>query len=282
MPEVTTTITDALNYARGELTDSESGELDGQLLLCHVLGKGRTYLYTWPEREVCAEEWEAYRALVARRKSGEPVAHLTGWRGFWSLELEVSPATLIPRPETELLVELALELLPTDEPLAVADLGTGSGAIALALAHERPRWRITAVERSPEALAVARRNGERLGFTNVEFLEGSWFEPLADRRFDLIVSNPPYVEENDPHLAQGDVRFEPVTALTAGPDGLDDIRHLAATAHHHLNPNGWLMMEHGYNQGEAVAAILKANGYQSVTTHPDPAGHLRATLGRVF
>ncbi|GAB6043413.1 peptide chain release factor N(5)-glutamine methyltransferase [Endothiovibrio diazotrophicus] len=279
MSKKTTTIADALARARDELKASDSAELDAQLLLCHVLGKGRSHLYTWPEREVGGDALAAFRALVARRKAGEPVAHLTGRRGFWSLELEVSPATLIPRPETELLVELALARLPA-ETASVADLGTGSGAIALALATERPRWRIVAVERSREALAVARRNGERLGLGNVEFLAGNWFEPLAGRNFDLVVSNPPYVEEGDPHITRGDVRFEPLTALTAGADGLDDLRHIVAGARDHLEPGGWLLLEHGYDQGEAVAGLLRVHGYRKITTYRDPAGHPRATLGQ--
>ena len=282
MPEKSPTIQETLADAINRLTDSDSPELDAQLLLCEVFGKGRSYLYTWPERELTAEESATFEALLAQRREGIPVAHILGERGFWSLSLKVTPDTLIPRPDTELLVELALELLPVDQTLNIVDLGTGTGAIALAIAHERPKARVTAVERSPAALAVARENRERLGLTNVELLEGSWFEPLpTDAHFDLIVSNPPYVAEADPHLAQGDVRFEPRSALTAGPDGLDDIRHIAAEARNHLKPGGWLLVEHGYDQGDAVANIFENNGYQAITTHQDAADNPRATLGQL-
>ena len=281
MPNKTPTIEEALAQAHDRLTGSESPELDAQLLLCEVLGKGRSYLYTWPERVLTGEETTAFEGLLARRREGVPVAHILGERDFWSLSLKVTADTLIPRPDTELLVELALELLPSDQPLTVLDLGTGTGAIALAVAHERPRARVTAVERSAAALAVARENRERLGLANVELLEGSWFEPLPlEARFDLIVSNPPYVAKDDPHLSRGDVRFEPLTALTAGPDGLDDIRHIAAAARDHLKPGGWLLLEHGYDQGEAVAAILRSNDYRDVATHHDAGDNPRATLGR--
>ena len=281
MPDKNPTIEEALAQAHDRLAGSESPELDAQLLLCEVLGKGRSYLYTWPERVLTSDEETAFNKLLARRREGVPVAHILGERDFWSLSLKVTPDTLIPRPDTELLVELALELLPSERALTVIDLGTGTGAIALAIAHERPKARVTAVERSAAALAVAEENRERLGLANVELLEGSWFEPLPlEARFDLIVSNPPYVAKDDPHLSRGDVRFEPLTALTAGPDGLDDIRHIAAAARDHLKPGGWLLLEHGYDQGEAVAALLTSLGYRNVATHQDAGGNPRATLGR--
>lgn len=189
-----------------------------------------------------------FEALLARRQAGEPVAYLLGRQGFWSLELEVSPATLIPRPETELLVELALARLPAGQSLRVADLGTGSGAIALALARERPQAHVVATDASAEALTVARRNAARLGLGRVEFRDGDWLVPLAQERFDLIASNPPYIEQDDPHLAQGDLRFEPPAALASGADGLDAIRVIVRDAGRHLHPGGWLLLEHGWNQ----------------------------------
>lgn len=204
---------------------SDSARLDAELLLCHVLARPRSYLFTWPERTLTDAQLEAFETLLARRERGEPVAHLTGRREFWKLELEVSADTLIPRPDTETLVEAALELLP-EEPRRVADLGTGTGAIALALASERPAWQLVATEKVAAAAALARRNRDRLGLANVEILQGSWCEPLAGH-FDMIVSNPPYIDPQDPHLTQGDVRFEPRSALVAEDAGLADIRLIA-------------------------------------------------------
>jgi len=259
---------------------SDSPRLDAELLLCHVLGEHRSYLYTWPERELEGGQAQAFEALLARRQNGEPVAHILGRREFWSLELAVTADTLIPRPETELLVEAALARIPGDAGWQIADLGSGSGAIALAIASERPACRITAVERSAKALAVAQGNAERLGIDNVEFLCGSWFEPLAGRRFQLIVSNPPYIPDQDPHLLEGDVRFEPLTALAAGEDGLEDIRHLVVEAPWYLDAPGWLLLEHGYDQGGAVMTLLREAGYLDVVDLPDLQGHGRAAVAR--
>ncbi|MGM0594053.1 MAG: peptide chain release factor N(5)-glutamine methyltransferase [Pseudomonadota bacterium] len=259
---------------------SDSPRLDVELLLCHLLGKPRSYLFTWPEQVLDAQQLEAFAALLARRESGEPVAHILGRREFWSLALTVSADTLIPRPETELLVEVALARIPEQAHWRMADLGTGSGAIALALASERPRCRITAVERSEAALAVAQDNVRRLGLENVVLRQGSWFEPLAGERFALIVSNPPYIPEGDPHLAQGDLRFEPKAALSAGADGLEDIRHLIAHAPEYLEAGGWLLLEHGYDQGDAVVALLRERGYEAVEDVVDLLGHGRVALGR--
>ncbi len=261
-------------------TVSDSARLDAELLLCHVLGKPRTYLYTWPERELSDAQAVLLEALLTRREHGEPVAHILGRREFWSLELTVSADTLIPRPETELLVEAALARIPEDAAWEIADLGTGSGAIALALASERPACRITALDRSEKALAVARENAKRLGIQNIEFLCGSWFEPLAGRRFQMIVSNPPYIPQYDPHLQQGDVRFEPMTALASGKEGLDDIRQLISGAPHHLRPPGWLLLEHGYDQGEAVLMLLQEADYSDVVDLPDLQGHGRVAVGK--
>jgi release factor glutamine methyltransferase len=259
---------------------SDSARLDAELLLCHVLDKPRTFLYTWPEQQLSEAQSAALGGLLARRERGEPVAHILGRREFWSLELVVSADTLIPRPETELLVEAALERIPLGVEWHIADLGTGSGAIALALASERPQCRISAVERSPAALAVARENAKRLNLTNIEFFCGSWFEPLAGRRFHLIVSNPPYIRQDDPHLQQGDVRFEPLSALASGEQGMDDIHHLVAGAPAHLAAPGWLLLEHGYDQAKAVTMLLRESGYSEVTDLQDLHGHGRIAVGR--
>jgi len=259
---------------------SDSARLDAELLLCHALGRPRSYLYTWPEQELDEAQAEALEKLVERRQGGEPVAHILGKREFWSLELAVSADTLIPRPETELLVEAALARIPEQAEWAVADLGTGSGAIALAIASERPRCRITAVERSAGALAMARQNASALGIANVEFLQGEWFAPLVGRRFQVILSNPPYIPENDPHLSRGDLRFEPRSALAAGADGLADIRQLVSGAPALLCPPGWLLLEHGYDQGAAVTGLLGAAGYAEVADLADLQGHGRVAVGR--
>ncbi len=260
------------------LPEAEAARLEAEMLLAHVLGKSRSYLYTWPEHELSAEQLATFEALVARREAGEPVAHILGERGFWSLDLKVSADTLIPRPETELLVEAVLKRLPEGE-CRILDLGTGSGAIALAIAHERPDCAVSAVERSEAALALARENAQRLGL-RVEFIEGSWFEPLAGRRFDVIVSNPPYICADDPHLSRGDVRFEPITALASGADGLDDIRLIIKQALTYLEGEGWLLLEHGWDQGEAVRKLLIDHGFKQVESLTDLEGRERVSLGR--
>ena len=253
---------------------------DAEALLLHVLGQPRSWLFAHADDTLDMDVRTAFEALVARRAAGEPVAYLTGRRGFWTLELEVTPATLIPRPETELLVELALERLPRDAVCRVADLGTGSGAIALALASERPQAQVIATDASAEALAVARRNARRLGIGNVQFAQGDWLTPLADERFALIVSNPPYIEAADPHLAQGDLRHEPAAALASGVDGLDAIRRIVAGAPAHLGAGGWLLLEHGWNQGDAVRALLREAGYAAVFTAQDLEARDRVSAGR--
>ena len=254
--------------------------VDGELLLAEALGCSRSWLYAHPEAAVPAPAQARFEALLARRQAGEPVAYLRGRQGFWSLELEVGPATLIPRPETERLVELALARLPAGQPLRVADLGTGSGAIALALARERPQARIVATDASAEALTVARRNAARLGLGRVEFRHGDWLVPLAEERFDLIASNPPYIEAGDSHLVQGDLRFEPPAALASGADGLDAIRVIVRDAGRHLHAGGWLLLEHGWRQGAAVRALLDAAGFSEVATERDLEGRDRVSLGR--
>jgi release factor glutamine methyltransferase len=253
--------------------------IDAEALLLHVLGKPRSWLIAHANDELDMDVQMAYATLVERRAKGEPVAYITGHRGFWSLELEVTPATLIPRPETELLVELALQRLPHDTACSVADLGTGSGAIALAIARERPHAQVVATDVSNAALAVARRNAQRHAIGNITFLHGDWLAPLAGQCFDLIVSNPPYIEAADPHLGQGDLRFEPASALVSGVDGLDDIRRIVRGAREHLEPGGWLLLEHGWNQGDASRALLVNAGYTDVFTAKDLELRDRASGG---
>jgi len=268
-----------LRAAVSELSSSESPRRDAEILLEHVTGKARTYLLAFGETLLTPEQEAQLAALLARRKTGEPVAHLTGEREFWSLPLYVSAATLIPRPDTECLVEQALARLP-DGPCRILDLGTGTGAIALALASERPDCQVTAVDVMPDAVALAQRNLARLGFSNVQINQSSWFSALAQHTFEMIVSNPPYIDEHDPHLSQGDVRFEPLTALVAANDGLADIEHIITTAREYLVPGGWLLLEHGWTQGAAVRALFSAAGYASVETCRDYGGNERLTLGK--
>jgi len=250
-------------------------------LLLHVLGRDRAWLFAHGGDPLPASDAAAFDALLTRRAVGEPLAYLLGRRGFWTLDLQVSPATLIPRPETERLVELSLERLPDDRPLRIADLGTGSGAIALALASERPLAQVVATDLSDDALQFAQANAMTNRIANVAFRQGSWRVPLAGERFDLIASNPPYIAEGDPHLAQGDLRFEPPTALSSGSDGLDAIREIVALAPAHLLPGGWLLLEHGWDQGEAIRALLIAAGFADVATERDLERRDRVTLGRV-
>jgi len=244
--------------------------VDAEFLLVHVLGKSRGWLFAHRGEPVPDQAALAFDALVLRRAAGEPVAYLTGRRGFWRFDLAVSPATLIPRPETERLVELALERLPAGRPLRIADLGTGSGAIALALAFERPLAHVVATDASAAALHLH----------NVEFREGDWFAPLAGERFDLVASNPPYIAHGDPHLDEGDLRFEPAMALSSGTDGLDAIRAIVAGAPSHLVPDGWLLFEHGWDQGAAIRALLDEAGFIDVSTQRDLEHRDRVTLGR--
>lgn len=257
------------------------GRFEAELLLAHALGRSRTWLFAWPEYVPGEAQRAAYERLLRARRDGEPIAYLTGSRGFWSMDLAVSPAVLIPRPETELLVELALARIADDRAVDVADLGTGSGAIALALARERPQARVLATDASADALAVARSNAQRLGFGNVGFALGDWCAALGASRFDVIVSNPPYIEAADPHLGEGDLRFEPASALASGSDGLDAIRTIVAQAPEHLRENGWLLFEHGWNQGERVRALLSAAGFDTVHSVRDVEDRERVTLGRI-
>lgn len=242
---------------------------EAELLLQHALKKARAWLYAHSDAIADADVSARFRELLARRVHGEPLAYIIGRREFFSLDLVVSPAVLIPRPETELLVELALQRIPHDASVDVADLGTGSGAIALAVARERPRARVLAIDASAAALAVARENAQRLGLDRIEFARGDWFEPLADRSFDVIFSNPPYIADTDPHLARGDLRFEPRSALASGHDGFDAIRTIVGGAPPHLRPGGWLLFEHGFDQGAAARASLESGGFVDVFTAVD-------------
>jgi release factor glutamine methyltransferase len=272
------TVGTALRTAAAALDGSESAALDAQLLLASVLGKPRSWLYTWPEQPLAASTARDFEGLVRRRAAGEPVAYLVGTREFWSLPLRVSPAVLIPRPETETLVRAVLERLPSGRQ-RVADLGTGSGAIALALARERPQWELHATDRSQQALQQAQDNVRALGLA-VRLHLGDWLEALPACRFDALVSNPPYLAGSDPHLQQGDLRFEPRSALVAADDGHSDLNRLAAAAPAHLEEGGWLLLEHGWQQGSAVRALLSAHGFVAIDTRCDEGGRERVTLGQ--
>lgn len=262
------------------VSGSPSPSVDATALLCHVLQKPRTYLLTWPEKTLDKEQYDNFNTALERRIQGEPVAYIVGEREFWSLNLSVSPSTLIPRPDTERLVEVALELAEhSDGP--ILDLGTGTGAIALALASELPARNIYGVDLRTEAAELAQFNANKLSIKNVTFWQGSWFEPVnSGIKFALIVSNPPYIDGNDPHLKEGDVRFEPCSALIAGENGLADIRIISDQARGHLDIDGWLLFEHGYQQAEQVRDILASFGYLDVRTEQDYSGNDRVTLGR--
>ena len=242
-----------LREAINQLQASESPRRDAEILLEHVTGKGRTYILAFGETHLTDEQREQLDALLARRRAGEPVAHLTGVREFWSLPLFVSPATLIPRPDTECLVEQALTRLP-ERPCRILDLGTGTGAIALALASERPDCDVTAVDRMPDAVALAKRNAQHLAIKNIHILQSDWFSALDEQQFAMIVSNPPYIDEQDPHLQQGDVRFEPLSALVAADSGMADIVHIIEQSRNALASGGFLLLEHGWQQGEGIYA----------------------------
>jgi len=273
------TVADWLRWGAAELgAASDSARLDAEVLLAHLLRCNRAGLIVRSGEALPAQLALHYAALVERRRLGEPLAYLTGAREFWSLELEVSPAVLVPRPDTELLVEWALQRLRGQPAPVIADLGTGSGAIALALASELPQARVVATDVSEDALEQAQRNAQRLGLQRVQFRRGDWFEALEAERFDLLVSNPPYVAEQDPHLRE--LRYEPRRALTAGPEGFDDLRRIVAGAGAHLRPGGTLLLEHGAEQGGAVRSLLQAQGFAAVETRRDLAGLERASGGQ--
>lgn len=274
-------IQQALSHAISQLGASESPHLDAELLLAHVLGKPREYLVTWPETLIQEPDQQAFLNLLQKRVLGHPIAYLIGTRAFWNFDLIVTTDVLVPRPETELLVEVMLEQLDFNKHL-IADLGTGSGAIALALAIERPQWQIVATDISKAALTVAEKNAENLHLQNIIFNQGSWVAALGDDQFDAIVSNPPYIDKADIHLNQGDVRFEPQQALVAEDQGLADLKQIAVVALDKLKPGGILLMEHGYQQSEAVRQLLKQSGYNAIESYKDIAGLERATLARKY
>jgi release factor glutamine methyltransferase len=261
--------------------ESAEASFEANLLCQQVFGVNRAWLISHQNDTLEVNQQEACEALVQRRLSGEPIAYIVGSREFYGLPLKTTPATLIPRPDTETLVEAALAKIPQKPNLDVLDLGTGTGAVALAVASQRPQTKVIAVDVSPEALKVATENAQSLNLSNVCLIESNWFSALVSEKFNVIVSNPPYIAQDDEHLKQGDLRFEPLSALASGVDGLDDIRKIIQDAPDYLNPNGWLMLEHGYDQAEAVAALLKARGFSQIAHAKDIAGTLRVTFGAI-
>lgn len=272
------TVRELLAWGRQRLRSQPAGPLETEVLVCHAMGVSRAWLYANPERELNPAQLLAGQDLIERRVNGEPVAYLTGEREFWSMPLKVSPDVLIPRPETELLVEIVLKATPPSADWRIADLGTGSGAIALALALERPGCEVHATEYSLVALALARENGRLIAPGRVRFHRGSWLAPLTGK-FEVLVSNPPYIAANDPHLLQGDCRFEPADALSPGRDALAAFRHIADESRLYLQPAGLLAFEHGYDQGEALRQLMAELGYINVQTHEDLENRERVTTG---
>ncbi|PKI16935.1 peptide chain release factor N(5)-glutamine methyltransferase [Colwellia sp. 12G3] len=277
-----TTIANCIAYGQEQLGScSDSAKLDAQILLGFALNKERTYLLTWPEKELTKQTLQQYLVLLQRRIVGEPIAYIVGVQEFWSLPFRVSPVTLIPRPDTEILVELVLEHWCDLEKLHCLDLGTGTGAIALALASEQPTWQIDAVDFNVDAVKLAQQNAHDLKLTQVNIFHSNWFSALTERKFDVIVSNPPYIDALDENLSQGDVRFEPESALVADENGLGDIKHIAQQALNFLNIQGALYFEHGFEQGEAVRNILNSLGYTNAQTVRDFNGHERITWAKL-
>ncbi len=274
-------IHEVLRRAKEKLTaTSPTPHLDAEVLIAHALCKQRSYLHTWPERVLESHQLSAMENLIENRYAGNPVAYLVGQKQFWSLDLDINPNVLIPRPETELLVELGLSLIPKDKDWRIADLGTGSGAIAIALAHERPDLQIDACDNCRSSLALAETNAKNHSAMNIAFYLSDWLSNLPDQKYHLIVSNPPYIAENDPHLHQGDVRFEPVNALKSGHDGLDALKTISKDATNHLQPKGYLIFEHGYTQAGLVADLLAEDGFSDISAYRDLSGHLRATVAK--
>ncbi len=275
------TIQSALAEAHSLLTNiSESPLLDAEILLCKVIEKDRAYLRTWPERELSDVEYQGFIALTNKRQQGQPIAYLNGVKEFWSREFLVTPDVLIPRPETELLIELCLQLIPPNKPCKILDLGTGSGIIAITLAAERPNALVSATDISPAALQVAKANAAKHKVRNIQFYQSDWFANMPTNKFDLIVSNPPYVAKDDPHLQEGDLRFEPKTALVSAKHGLNDIHNITVTAFNRLQQGGFLLLEHGYNQQKVLQTCFSSLGYQHIKTEKDLAGQPRVTYGQ--
>lgn len=274
-------LTAAVDTLAGQGLPVAEARLEARVLLASALGVDHAWLLAHGQDFCpCAEDWQRAQDWLARRALGEPVAYILGWREFYGLRLTVSPAVLIPRPDTEVLVDAALELLPSSQVGNLLDLGTGSGAIALAIAAQRPQLRVLGVDASPQALAQASQNAYQLGLNRVVWMSGNWWQAVGDRRFDMVVSNPPYIAESDPHLLQGDLRFEPRQALAAANNGLADLAAITAGAPEHLVAGGWLLLEHGYGQGSAVRMLMAQAGLTEIHTRPDLAGHDRVTCGR--
>ncbi len=276
MQLVAVTITQALTEAYRAID-----RVDARMLLQHVLNVDQAFLLTYPDQVLAPPQIEDFSRLVKRRIDGLPIAYLTGERAFYDLTFKVTEAVLIPRPETELLVELALERIPVGQPLRVLDLGTGSGAIAITLAKHRPQAQVVAVDVSADALAVSQWNAKNLQVDNLSWVMGSWFDELSTQKFDLIISNPPYVAENDPHLRQGDLRFEPQIALSAGDSGMVCIRHIIEAAPKYLVNGGWLLLEHGYDQADECRQLLQRVDFSNICSYPDLAGIMRVSGGQV-
>jgi release factor glutamine methyltransferase len=275
-------IQQALKQANHDLIDSSSSAtLDAQILLTHILHCNSAHLLAWPDKELDPEQTASYQSLIKQRQAGKPVAHLTGLREFWSLDFFVNDSTLIPRPETETLVEFVLNKFADKKSLKLIDMGTGTGAIAISIATEKPDWEITASDISTEALKLAKKNSENHKLINTRFIQSNWFENIKQKNFDIIISNPPYIAENDPHLQQGDVRFEPQRALTSGETGMDDIKHLCQHAKNYLVQNGWLIVEHGYDQEKPVFDCFLEHGFIQIEQSTDLLGHTRMTAGKI-
>lgn len=274
-------IQQALKHASQSLAESSpSANLDAQVLLTFVLQCNTAHLLAWPEKDLSEEQLSRFRLLLQQRQTGIPVAHLTGLREFWSLNFSVDNSTLIPRPETETLVEYILTRFNNEDKLTILDMGTGSGAIAIAIASEKPDWKITACEVSGQALQLARQNSDFHQTENITFIQSDWFENIRQNDFDIIVSNPPYIAVNDPHLQQGDVRFEPTGALSSGECGMDDIKHICLHAPNYLKPGGWLIVEHGYDQKQLVSECFVNHGFIETEQIQDLSGHTRMTAGK--
>ncbi|NOQ87826.1 MAG: peptide chain release factor N(5)-glutamine methyltransferase [Gammaproteobacteria bacterium] len=274
-------IQQALQQASQALSEtSPSAVLDAQVLLTHVLSCNTAHLAAWPEKDLSEEQISQYLQLIQQRKKGMPVAHLTGLREFWSLNFNVDDSTLIPRPETETLVEYILNKFGDKKNLKLLDMGTGTGAIAIALAREKPGWKIFASDIAEQALNLARQNSKRHQTSNTTFIHSDWFSDINDHDFDIIISNPPYIADDDPHLLEGDVRFEPQSALASGAEGMDDIDHICLHAKNHLVNNGWLIVEHGYNQKQLVSDCFAENGYTQIEQKKDLSDHTRMTAGK--
>lgn len=274
-------IADALKQGKQRLANSESASIDAEVLLCSILNSERSRLYSHPEQELADKETESFNELISLREQGHPVAHLSKQKEFWSLSFHITPDTLIPRPETELLVETALKYIPLNSEKNILDLGTGSGAIAIAIASERPSTNITATDKSESALKIARLNADVHNIQNIAFKKANWFEIENNISYDLIVSNPPYISNDDPHLTQGDVQFEPLSALASGEDGLNDLCIIIRESKSHLNKLGWLLVEHGYNQAEQVRQLFIENHYSSISTIKDYSDNDRVSIGQI-